>query len=53
MPAGRERLIDAIRSIEDEFERIFIITHIEELRDAFPARIEVSKTTRGSMARVV
>ncbi len=50
---GREQLIDAIHAIEDDFDRIFVITHIEELRDAFPARIEVRKDDRGSSARVV
>ncbi len=50
---GRERLVEALKSIEDEFERIFIITHIDELKDAFPARIEVIKTAKGSNARIV
>ncbi|MFN4293628.1 MAG: AAA family ATPase [Thermoflexales bacterium] len=50
---GRERLIEAIKAIEDDFERIFVITHIDELKDAFPAQIEVRKTPRGSVARVV
>jgi len=50
---GRERLIEAIKAIEDDFERIFVITHIDELKDAFPAQIEVRKTARGSIARVV
>jgi exonuclease SbcC len=50
---GRERLVEAIRSIEDDFERIFIVTHIDELRDAFPSRIEVAKTANGSRARLV
>jgi exonuclease SbcC len=50
---GRERLIEAIKAIENDFERIFVITHIDELRDAFPARIEVTKTTKGSVARIV
>ncbi|MFZ1792487.1 MAG: SMC family ATPase [Anaerolineae bacterium] len=50
---GRERLIEAIRLIEDDFTRVFIITHIDELKDAFPSRIEVFKTARGSVARVV
>ena len=27
---------------------ILVITHIEELRDAFPARIDVTKTAAGS-----
>ena len=50
---GRERLVEAIQAIEQDFERIFIITHIDELRDAFPARIEVTKTPTGSRARIV
>lgn len=50
---GREALVDAIRSIESDFERIFVITHIDELKDAFPARIEVIKGPHGSLARLV
>jgi exonuclease SbcC len=45
---GRERLVQAITSIQDDFERILVITHIEELKDAFPVRIEVTKTDDGS-----
>ena len=50
---GRERLVEAIKIIESDFDRIFVITHIDELKDAFPARIEVTKTSKGSVARVV
>jgi exonuclease SbcC len=45
---GRARLVEAINSIQDDFERILVITHIEELKDAFPVRIEVVKTAEGS-----
>jgi len=45
---GRERLVEAINSIKGAFERILVITHIEELRDAFPVRIDVFKTPQGS-----
>ncbi|MFN2224978.1 MAG: SbcC/MukB-like Walker B domain-containing protein, partial [Anaerolineae bacterium] len=45
---GRARLVEAINSIQDDFERILVITHIEELKDAFPVRIEVVKTEEGS-----
>ena len=45
---GRERLLEAIKAIEQDFERIIVITHIEELKDAFPVRIEVIKTEEGS-----
>jgi exonuclease SbcC len=48
--AGRERLIEAITSIQDDFDLILVITHIEDLRDAFPAMIEVTKTADGSRA---
>ncbi|MBT9142336.1 MAG: Nuclease SbcCD subunit C [Dehalococcoidia bacterium] len=46
--AGRGKLVEAINSIQDDFERIIVITHIEELKDAFPVRIEVTKTDEGS-----
>ncbi len=50
---GRERLVEAIHAIQDEFACILVITHLEELRDAFPARIEVTKTPNGSVVTVV
>ncbi len=46
--AGIEKLKEAINSIQDDFERILVITHIEDLRDAFPTRIDVVKTDEGS-----
>jgi exonuclease SbcC len=45
---GRERLVEAINAIQDDFEKIIVITHIDELKDAFPVRIEVWKTSEGS-----
>ncbi|MDJ0754799.1 MAG: SMC family ATPase [Ardenticatenaceae bacterium] len=51
-PTGRQRLIEAINIIQHDFKRILIITHIDELRDAFPNRIDVIKTTRGSQIQV-
>ncbi|HLA43053.1 MAG TPA: SbcC/MukB-like Walker B domain-containing protein, partial [Aggregatilineales bacterium] len=50
--AGRERLIEAINTIQDDFDLVLVITHIEELKDAFPAHIEVTKTPNGSLAVV-
>jgi exonuclease SbcC len=46
--AGRERLVEAIKSIEDDFEKIFVITHLEELKDNFPTIINVTKTGEGA-----
>ena len=46
--AGRERIMDVISSIQNEFDKIIVITHLEDLKDMFPARIEVQKTGEGS-----
>jgi len=35
-----EKLKEAINSIQDDFKMILVITHIEEIRDAFPIRIQ-------------
>lgn len=45
---GCDRLVEAIKAIQDDFERILVITHLDELKDAFPVRIEVTKTHLGS-----
>jgi exonuclease SbcC len=47
-PQGRQRLVEAINTIQDEFKVILVITHIDELRDVFPTRIEVEKRPSGS-----
>ncbi len=49
---GREGLVQAIRAIEDEFKMILVITHIDELKDQFPTRINVVKTPQGSQVFV-
>ncbi len=49
---GRQKLVEAINSIKDDFARIVVITHIEELKDAFPVRINVYKTPTGSQISI-
>jgi len=49
---GLTKLVGAINSIQDDFKKIFVITHLEELKDTFPVRIEVTKTGDGSMLSV-
>ena len=46
--AGCDRLIAAIKTIENDFERILVITHMDEIKEAFPLRIEVEKGPMGS-----
>jgi len=49
---GIEKIKEAISSIQDDFDKILVITHIAEFRDAFPTRIEVIKTAEGSTIEV-
>ncbi|MDP3991255.1 MAG: SMC family ATPase [Candidatus Nealsonbacteria bacterium] len=50
---GRARLVEAIDAIKNDFEKILVITHIEELKEEFPVRIEVSKNSVGSTFEVI
>lgn len=45
---GKERLIELINAIQDDFSKIIVITHIQELKDAFPVHLEVRKGQEGS-----
>lgn len=46
---GRNKLVEAITAIQSDFDLILVITHIDELRDAFPVHIVVEKVANGSM----
>ncbi len=50
---GLQRLVEAINVVQSRFDRIFVITHIDELKDQFPVRIEISKDAAGSHAAIV
>ena len=50
---GRQRLIEAINLVSPDFAKILVITHLEDLKDAFPSRIEVRKEASGSRVEVI
>lgn len=50
---GRQRLVEAINLVRQDFAKILVITHIDELKDAFPTRIEVEKSTEGSTLKII
>jgi exonuclease SbcC len=50
---GRQRLVEAINLVKHDFAKILVITHLDALKDAFPTRIEVEKTERGSRITVM
>ncbi len=52
--SGKQKVVEAINAVEKDFAKILVITHLEELKDRFPARIEVTKhPEHGSTYRVV
>ncbi|MBT3712483.1 MAG: SMC family ATPase, partial [Anaerolineae bacterium] len=50
---GRQRLIEAINQVKDDFAKILVITHLESLKDAFPSQIIVEKGEMGSEIRII
>ena len=50
---GRQRLVEAIKAVQNDFDLILVITHIDELRDVFPTQIRVVKTESGSQVEVI
>ncbi len=51
---GIDAMVEAINQVSDDFEKLILITHLEEMKDAFPARIVVNKDPlKGSRFEVI
>jgi len=50
---GRRRLVAAVKAVQGDFDLILVITHIVEMQDVFPTRIQVTKTDEGSQVEVL
>lgn len=50
--ANRQAVMQAIQTVAQEFGKVLVITHIAELQDALPQRIEVTKGPDGSKVRI-
>lgn len=50
---GIQQLIETINVSRNDFAKVLVITHLESLKDAFPARIEVVKGEHGSTVKVL
>ncbi len=40
---GVQNMVEAIQAIQTDFDKIVVITHLDQLKEAFPVRIEVEK----------
>lgn len=50
---GRAKIVGALETIKNDFAKIVVITHLDELKEEFSTRIEVSKTPTGSTFQIV
>jgi exonuclease SbcC len=50
---GRALFVESLQKIADHFATILVITHVEELKDLFPFRFEVTKNAGGSRVNLV
>ena len=51
---GVQNMIEAIQTIQQDFDKILVITHLDILKEAFPVRIEVHKDpAEGSVFEVL
>lgn len=50
---GRQRLIEAINLIREDFKKILVITHIEQMKDMFSTQLYVEKTPQGSQVTMI
>ena len=46
--AGRDHILGVVQAIAEDFQCIIVITHMDEIKDSFPNRIEVHKASQGS-----
>lgn len=49
---GQDAFVESLDRIAPRFGLILAVTHLEDLKDRFPARLEVTKTAAGSRAEL-
>ena len=50
---GLSRIMDAIHKVQDDFEKVIIVSHLPGMRDQFPVHFVVEKGINGSCVTVV
>ncbi|MFQ3599504.1 MAG: SMC family ATPase [Chloroherpetonaceae bacterium] len=51
---GIDAMVEAMNQVSDDFEKLILITHLEDMKDAFPTRIVVKKDPlKGSHFEVI
>jgi len=50
---GRALFVECLQKVAERFATILVITHVEELKDLFPFRFDVTKNAEGSRVNLV
>lgn len=50
--SGKDKIVEVINLISEDFEKVLIVTHDSELKESFPQRIEVVRGVNGSRFEV-
>ncbi len=50
---GLSLIMDAIHKIQDDFEKVIVVSHLPSMRDQFPVHFNVEKGPSGSQVSVV
>jgi exonuclease SbcC len=50
---GRALFVECLQKVAERFATILVITHVEELKDLFPFRFDVTKSAEGSRVNLV
>jgi exonuclease SbcC len=50
---GRALFVECLQKVAERFATILVITHVEELKDLFPFRFEVTKNAEGSRVQMI
>jgi exonuclease SbcC len=51
--SGRQRIVEMLHAIQHEFAKVIVITHVDEIKDSFSTRIEVTRDVDGSHIHLV
>ena len=50
---GLSHIMDALHTIQGDFAKIIVVSHLTSLKDQFPVHFQVQKTPQGSMVQVI
>ncbi len=50
--AGLEKILEALHRIQNDFEKVIVVSHLTEMKNQFPANFIIEKTAAGSRVSI-